>query len=69
MFQVIIGHGYEPGTIQQYDKKMLAALVAKTPCNISDGESAGIHLAMMAVATQFYHPLVSWSYDCALTRV
>jgi NADPH:quinone reductase-like Zn-dependent oxidoreductase len=51
-FQGIIGT-YDSSTFQQYCK-MPAALVSKTPANISDDEAAGISLATMAAATAFY---------------
>ncbi|KAJ6127982.1 alcohol dehydrogenase [Penicillium samsonianum] len=51
-FQGIIGN-YDSSTFQQYCK-MPAALVAKTPNNISDDQAAGISLATMAAVTAFY---------------
>lgn len=51
-FQGIIGK-YDSSTFQQYCK-MPAALVAKTPDNITDEEAAGIMLATVAVVTAFY---------------
>lgn len=51
-FQGIIGN-YDASTFQQYCK-MPAALVAKTPNNISDDEAAGIMLASVAVLTAYY---------------
>lgn len=51
-FQGIIGN-YDASTFQQYCK-MPAALVAKTPRNISDDEAAGIMLASVAVLTAYY---------------
>ncbi|KXS14295.1 GroES-like protein [Gonapodya prolifera JEL478] len=51
-FQGIIGN-YDSSTFQQYCK-MPAALVAKTPKNISDDQAAGISLATVAVVTGFY---------------
>ncbi|RAL00782.1 zinc-binding alcohol dehydrogenase family protein [Aspergillus ibericus CBS 121593] len=51
-FQGIIGT-YDSSTFQQYCK-MPAALVAKTPDNISDEQAAGISLATMAAVTAFY---------------
>lgn len=54
-FQGIIGN-YPSSTFQQY-AKMPAALVGKTPSNISDDEAAGISLATVAVLTGFYDKL------------
>ncbi|KAE8372708.1 chaperonin 10-like protein [Aspergillus bertholletiae] len=51
-FQGIIGR-YDYSTFQQYCK-MPAALVSKTPSNISDEQAAGISLATVAVVTAFY---------------
>ncbi|KAF3001093.1 hypothetical protein E8E14_005285 [Neopestalotiopsis sp. 37M] len=51
-FQGIIGR-YDSSTFQQYCK-MPAALVAKTPKNISDEQAAGISLATVAVLVAFY---------------
>ncbi|KAJ9295232.1 hypothetical protein DTO217A2_9062 [Paecilomyces variotii] len=51
-FQGIIGK-YDYCTFQQYCK-MPAALVSKTPKNISDEQAAGISLATVAVVTAFY---------------
>lgn len=51
-FQGIIGN-YDASTFQQYCK-MPAALVAKTPNNISDDEAAGIMVASVAVLTAYY---------------
>lgn len=51
-FQGIIGK-YDSSTFQQFCK-MPAALVSKTPSNISDEQAAGISLATMAVVTAFY---------------
>ncbi|KAF7590584.1 hypothetical protein BBP40_002620 [Aspergillus hancockii] len=51
-FQGIIGK-YDFCTFQQYCK-MPAALVAKTPDNISDEQAAGVSLALVAAATAFY---------------
>ncbi|GKZ26263.1 hypothetical protein AbraIFM66951_005516 [Aspergillus brasiliensis] len=51
-FQGIIGN-YASSTFQQYCK-MPAALVSKTPKNISDEQAAGVSLATMAVVTAFY---------------
>lgn len=51
-FQGILGK-YDYCTFQQYCK-MPAALVSKTPSNISDEEAAGIALATVAVVTAFY---------------
>ncbi|KAH8648555.1 chaperonin 10-like protein [Xylariales sp. PMI_506] len=51
-FQGIIGN-YDSSTFQQYTK-LDAALVAKTPHNISDDQAAGIMLASMAALTAFY---------------
>ncbi|KAI1848254.1 hypothetical protein JX266_005967 [Neoarthrinium moseri] len=51
-FQGIIGN-YDASTFQQYCK-MPAALVAKTPKNISDDEAGGVSLATVAVVTGFY---------------
>ncbi|KAE8163260.1 chaperonin 10-like protein [Aspergillus tamarii] len=51
-FQGIIGR-YDSSTFQQYCK-MPAALVSKTPSNISDDQAAGISLATVAVVTAFY---------------
>ncbi|EMR71342.1 putative alcohol dehydrogenase protein [Eutypa lata UCREL1] len=51
-FQGIIGK-YDSSTFQQYCK-MPAALVGKTPSNISDEEAAGVSLATVAVLTAFY---------------
>ncbi|CAN8101809.1 unnamed protein product [Discula destructiva] len=45
---------YDSCTFQQYCK-MPAELVAHTPKNISDEQAAGVHLALMAVVTGFYH--------------
>ncbi|KAK1241630.1 hypothetical protein MKX08_001604 [Trichoderma sp. CBMAI-0020] len=51
-FQGIIGN-YDASTFQQY-AKIDAALVAKTPSNISDDQASGIMLASLAVLTAFY---------------
>ncbi|KAK9423596.1 putative Enoyl reductase (ER) domain-containing protein [Seiridium unicorne] len=51
-FQGIIGK-YDSSTFQQYCK-MPAALVAKTPENISDEQASGISLASIAVLVAFY---------------
>lgn len=51
-FQGIIGN-YDASTFQQY-AKIPAALVAKTPRNISDDEASGVSLASVAVLTAFY---------------
>lgn len=51
-FQGIIGN-YDASTFQQYCK-LPAALVGKTPSNISDDEAAGVSLASIAVMTAFY---------------
>jgi len=51
-FQGIIGK-HDSSTFQKYCK-MPAALVSKTPSNISDEQAAGISLATMAVVTAFY---------------
>lgn len=51
-FQGIIGV-YPSSTFQQY-VKMPAALVAKTPSNITDDEAAGVSLATVAVLTGLY---------------
>ncbi|CAN8095556.1 unnamed protein product [Discula destructiva] len=51
-FQGILGN-YDSCTFQQYCK-MPAALVAKTPANITDDQAAGISLATVAVVTGFY---------------
>jgi NADPH:quinone reductase-like Zn-dependent oxidoreductase len=51
-FQGIIGN-YDSSTFQQYCK-MPAALVSKTPSNITDEQAASISLATMAVVTAFY---------------
>ncbi|RDW75385.1 hypothetical protein BP6252_06527 [Coleophoma cylindrospora] len=65
-FQGIIGK-YDYSTFQQY-VKMPAALVAKTPSNISDDEAGGVSLATVAVMTAFYdgtgHGLAApWTQD------
>ncbi|PTB39766.1 hypothetical protein M441DRAFT_59774 [Trichoderma asperellum CBS 433.97] len=51
-FQGIIGN-YDASTFQQY-AKIDAALVAKTPDNISDDQASGIMLASLAVLTAYY---------------
>ncbi|KAK7738417.1 hypothetical protein SLS62_011405 [Diatrype stigma] len=51
-FQGIIGK-YDASTFQQYCR-MPAALVAKTPRNITDDEASGVSLASVAVLTAFY---------------
>lgn len=51
-FQGIIGN-YDASTFQQYCK-LPAALVGRTPRNISDDEAAGISLATIAGTTGFY---------------
>lgn len=51
-FQGIIGN-YDASTFQQYCK-LPAALVGKTPSNISDDEAAGVSLATIAVTTAYY---------------
>jgi NADPH:quinone reductase-like Zn-dependent oxidoreductase len=51
-FQGIIG-SYDSSTFQQFCK-MPAALVSKTPSNISDEQAAGISLGTMAAVTAFY---------------
>ncbi|KAH6646936.1 quinone reductase [Truncatella angustata] len=51
-FQGIIGK-YDYSTFQQYCK-MPAALVGKTPKNITDEQAGGISLATVAVLTAFY---------------
>ncbi|KAH8651377.1 chaperonin 10-like protein [Xylariales sp. PMI_506] len=51
-FQGIINK-YDYSTFQQYCK-MPAALVSKTPSNITDEQAAGISLASIAVVTGFY---------------
>jgi NADPH:quinone reductase-like Zn-dependent oxidoreductase len=51
-FQGIIGN-YDASTFQQY-AKIDAALVAKTPGNISDDQASGIMLASLAALTAFY---------------
>lgn len=51
-FQGIIGN-YDASTFQQYCK-MPAALLGKTPSNISDDEAAGVSLATVAVMTGYY---------------
>ncbi|PYH89962.1 quinone reductase [Aspergillus ellipticus CBS 707.79] len=51
-FQGIIGN-YNSSTFQQFCK-MPAALVSKTPDNITDEQAAGISLATMAAVTAFY---------------
>jgi NADPH:quinone reductase-like Zn-dependent oxidoreductase len=51
-FQGIIGN-YDATTFQQY-VKMPAALVGKTPSNISDDEAGGATLALIAGVVAFY---------------
>lgn len=51
-FQGIIGNA-NSSTFQQYCK-MPAALVGKTPSNLSDDQVAGVSLATMAAATALY---------------
>lgn len=51
-FQGIIGK-YESSTFQQYTK-MPAALVSKTPSNISDDQAAGVHLGTVAAVASLY---------------
>lgn len=51
-FQGIIGN-YNASTFQQYCK-MPAALVGKTPANVSDDEAAGVTLALIAAVTAYY---------------
>lgn len=51
-FQGIVG-SYNSSTFQQYCK-MPAALVGKTPKNISDDEASGVTLATVAVVTGAY---------------
>jgi NADPH:quinone reductase-like Zn-dependent oxidoreductase len=65
-FQGIIGK-YDYSTFQQY-AKIPAALVAKTPGNLSDDEAAGIMVATLAVVVAFYdttgHALAApWDKD------
>lgn len=56
-FQGIIGK-YESSTFQQYTK-MPAALVSKTPSNISDEQAAGVHLGTVAAVASLYDKSVS----------
>ncbi|KAK7697748.1 hypothetical protein SLS64_013222 [Diaporthe eres] len=51
-FQGIIGK-YDSSTFQQYTK-MPAALVSKTPSNISDDQAAGVHLGTVAGVASLY---------------
>ncbi|KAL7924935.1 GroES-like protein [Trichoderma austrokoningii] len=51
-FQGIIGNN-DASTFQQY-VKIDAALVAKTPGNISDDQASGIMLASLAILTAYY---------------
>ncbi|KAE8149798.1 chaperonin 10-like protein [Aspergillus avenaceus] len=51
-FQGMLGK-YDSCTFQQYCK-MPAALVSKTPANISDDQAAGVSLALVAGVTAFY---------------
>ncbi|KAK2611690.1 hypothetical protein N8I77_005018 [Diaporthe amygdali] len=51
-FQGIIGN-YESSTFQQYTN-MPAALISRTPSNISDDQAAGIHLGTVAAVTALY---------------
>lgn len=51
-FQGILGN-YDACTFQQYCK-MPAALLGKTPANVSDEQAAGVSLATVAVLTGFY---------------
>lgn len=51
-FQGIIGK-YVSSTFQQYTK-MPAALISKTPSNISDDQAAGVHLGTVAGVASLY---------------
>lgn len=51
-FQGIIGN-YDASTFQQYCK-MPAALLGKTPSNVTDEAAAGVSLATVAVMTAYY---------------